>query len=160
MAIYLKCPELVGDVTADGFQKTIELSSLQVGAGVAVESAVGKAGNRSASNPSISEITISKQYDNTSGIIFKNLCTGTAIPKMEIFFVKSMKGANFAYLTITLEDVFFSGQSISSGGDLPSESVSLNFTKINFNYMKNDAEGVSAQGTIAGWDLSANKDAA
>lgn len=158
MSIYLKCTELPGGVTAEGFEKTIELTSYQFGAGIGIESAVGKAGNRSASNPSISEITVTKDYDNTSGLIFKNLCAGQSIPKMQIFFVKSMKGANFAYITVDLEDVFFSGQSMSSGGDKPTESVSLNFTKIKMSHMTNDEEGVSAQGTIAGWDLSTNKD--
>ena len=38
-----------------------------------------------------------------------------------------------AYLSYELEDVLFSGYSVSSGGDRPSETLSLNFTKITMN---------------------------
>ncbi len=82
------------------------------------------------------------------------------MPKVEIFFTKASgkdKAGNDVYLTITLEDVFFSGWSLSSGGDTPSESVSLNYAKVKTNYMKSDAAGQLSQGTLAGWDLATNK---
>jgi type VI secretion system secreted protein Hcp len=42
----------------------------------------------------------------------------------------------FTYLTYELSDVFISGYSVSSGGDTPVESVSLNFAKIKSVYKK------------------------
>jgi len=48
---------------------------------------------------------------------------------VEIDFAQSASSAR-AYYKVNLTDVLLSSDSISSGGDRPSESISLNFTKI------------------------------
>jgi type VI secretion system secreted protein Hcp len=50
--------------------------------------------------------------------------------KVTIDFCKTDQGNLEVYLSFELEDVMISGLSMSSGGDRPTESVSLNFTKI------------------------------
>ena len=163
MPIFMKSDDVKGEVTATGHLEEIELNSFQFGVGIGVSSPTAGGGKRTTSAASISEITVSKQLDNASGLIFDKLCAGTALPTVSILFTRASgkdKAGNDAYLTIELEDVLFSGWSISSGGDIPSESVSLNFTKIKMSYMKGDAEAGLTQGTIAGWDLAKNEAAA
>lgn len=161
MPIFIKLGDIKGEVTAQGFKEQIALDSVQVGAGVAVGSATTKGGTRTASAASISELTVTKTLDNATPLIFQQLATGKSIGKPVIVtFTKASgkdDGGNDPYLIITMEDVFISGQSLSSGGDLPSESLSLNFTKIKFDYKKSDATGVLSQGSLAGWDLATNK---
>jgi type VI secretion system secreted protein Hcp len=60
------------------------------------------------------------------------------------------------YLKIELEDAIVSAYSLSSGGDRPSESFSLNFAKISFQYDQFDGATVKT-GTPKKWDLSTNK---
>ena len=43
------------------------------------------------------------------------------------------------------------------GGDVPSESLSLNFTKIEWRYTPQKADGSPDAPVIATWDLAANK---
>ena len=161
MPIYMKCEEVKGEVTAEGYKDTVEVLSFQYGAGMPVTApSTSNTGKRTEGHVSLSEITISKMVDNASGVIFDKLAAGTSVPKIEFFFSKatgSDASGNDNYLVVTIEDVFFSGQSFSSGGGLPSESVSLNYAKIKTNYMKDSVKGDLTQGSLSGWDLTTNK---
>jgi type VI secretion system secreted protein Hcp len=159
MPIYLMNKDVMGEVTATGHEGEIELTSLQFGAALGVSAPTGGGGKRTHSAASFSEIQVTKQLDNASGLILAKLAAGTALPSVHIFFTRASgkdKSGNDAYLTIELEDVLFSGWSLSSGGDMPTESVSLNYAIIRMNYMKSDAESNLTQGTITGWDLAKN----
>jgi type VI secretion system secreted protein Hcp len=48
-------------------------------------------------------------------------------------------------------------QTGGSAGDLPTESISLNFTKIEIKYSPTKADGSLDAPVTAGWDLKANK---
>jgi len=59
------------------------------------------------------------------------------------------------YLTIEMDEAIVSSYSMSSAGERPSESFSLNFTKITYNYDKYDGSAVT-KGTPQKWDLEKN----
>ena len=67
---------------------------------------------------------------------------GDPVGKTEIAFTAAVKGESVAYLTLILEDVIVSGFSVSHGGgsEMPSESVSLNFTKFDWSFTGRDKE--------------------
>jgi type VI secretion system secreted protein Hcp len=158
----MKLGDIKGEATAEGHKDEIKIDSVQFGAGIAVSSPAGGAKSRSASAVSISEITVSKMMDNSSTVIFQKVCGGTVIPKCELFFTVASsadKSGNDAFLHITLEDVFVTGYSMSSGGDgRPSESVSLNFVSIAMVYQQGDEKGVlSKVAPEATWNLATNK---
>jgi type VI secretion system secreted protein Hcp len=162
MPIYMKIAEIPGEVAAEGHKNEIAIGSFQFGVGIGVEAptAGSGTGKRSTSAASFSEAVVSKTLDNSSGKFMETLASGTSLPKVEIFFVLATgkdKTGDDTYMTITLEDVFVSGYSLSSGGDMPTESVSLNYAKVKKNYMKSDSAGNLTQGTIAGWDIAGNK---
>ena len=48
-------------------------------------------------------------------------------------------------------------ESASDGGGLPSESVSINFSKIKFDYKQQNADGSLAAGSPKTWDVKLNK---
>ena len=50
-----------------------------------------------------------------------------------------------------------SGFSLSSGGDRPSESVSLNFSKIEFKDTSKKADGSAGENLTVNYDLSKQK---
>jgi len=58
--------------------------------------------------------------------------------------VAASKGESVAYATLEIEDVIVSGFSLSSGGDFPSESLSLNFTKFDWSFTGRDATQVGS----------------
>lgn len=137
MAIYLKIDSIKGSSTDAKFSEQIELNSFQWGAGLGVSSARG--GDRTTSEPSVSEATVTKTTDKSSELLFKALLKGEPVGKGTLSFTAASKGESVAYATLELEDLIISGFSMSSGGDFPSESLSLNFTKFDWSYTGRDA---------------------
>lgn len=128
-----------GDVTAEGYVDQIEIFSFQWGIGRGVDSAMGSSKNRQASAPSISEVVITKALDDSTAKILEEALDGKDAT-VTISFVRTGSPA-VLYLKYILQKVIMSGYSISSGGDRPSESISLNFTKVEINVIpeKDDA---------------------
>jgi type VI secretion system secreted protein Hcp len=131
MAIYLKYGKIAGAVTTDGFKDWIECGSFQWGVGRGIGTAARGSGNREGSEPSLSEITLTKITDISSVKLLQDAWGGTMDNKCIIQFTTTTKNKVETYLKYELENVGLSGFSISSGSDgMPSESISLNFTKI------------------------------
>ena len=61
------------------------------------------------------------------------------------------------YLKLTLTNTMISGYSLSSGGDRPSESLSLNFTKVEVKMLQNDPTGAGADSSNVTYDISTAK---
>lgn len=156
MAIYMQMGKIKGNVTAEGHKDWIELTSFQMGVGRAISTAVGKAKDREASAPSISEITVSKIMDESSPFLFQEATVGLA-QKVTIDFVTTGASKIETYLQYVLENCMVSGYSMSSGGDRPSETVSLSFTKITSNYIVYDDNGKQTSKFPAGYDLELGK---
>ena len=145
-----------GDSIVDGHEKWITCDSMQLGVGRAISSSGGGV-DRETSNPSFSEVTLSKSTDVASADLFMQATCGKGLGKAELHFIQT-GGAdkkNQVYMKIELEDAIVSSYSMSSGGDRPSESFSLNFTKISYQYDAFSGSKVTT-GTPKKWDLQKN----
>ena len=89
----------------------------------------GSTANREASEPSVSEVTLTKMMDSSSPKFFTESCTGAAGKKVVIHLVTTGSPGN-TYAEYTLTDALVSSYSMSSGGARQSESISLSFTKL------------------------------
>lgn len=159
MAIYLKFDkEIKGEVTAEGFPGQIQVGSVQWGVGIGVSSVTGNA-NREASIPSFSEVTITKTTDISSTPLFKETCGRENFTSATLSFTTTAKGnSNLVFLEIKLENVIISGYTMSSGGEgRPTESLSLNYTKITMKYMLDEKGTLAAKAPEVAWDLATNK---
>lgn len=158
MAIYMNYNNLgvKGRTTAEGYQDWIELNSFQFGVGRGIGSPVGASTDREASAPSVSEIVVTKVMEDASISLFQDALIGEGVPVI-IHFTKTNKDQLAVYLEIKLEATLISGYSVSSGGDAPSESISLNFTKIELKYHKQGETGTTAEPVAAGYDLALAK---
>jgi type VI secretion system secreted protein Hcp len=156
MAIYMKYAEIKGPVTTDGFKDWIELNSFQWGVGRAIGSAASGSTSRESSNPSLSEVTVTKPSDVASPKLFLDAVAGKLDSKVTIKFTTTSKGAITTFLTYEMENAGLSGYSLSSGGDMPMESLSLNFTKITETFSGMDP-GVSGSPETVGYDLTQMK---
>jgi type VI secretion system secreted protein Hcp len=155
-----KFGDIKGEVGIDQFTDQIELHSFQWGVGVGVSTPSQSTNNeRSASMPSFSEATVTKAFDLSSCQFMQKCVTGDEM-KVELTFLKSAGGENKAYMTVVMENVLISGFSLSSGGDMPSESISLNYTKFQVTYISQSANSDLAGKDKFGWDLVLNKAAA
>jgi hypothetical protein len=112
-------------VSAPGFSGgELPVFSAQVGSGIGVVQP------SSTSASSTSEFIFTKELDvNSMGF---NLATlqGTLCTNIEFKFYAS--NASVPYLSYRFQNVYFSGYSVSSGGERPIESISVNFKNYGF----------------------------
>jgi type VI secretion system secreted protein Hcp len=158
MPIYMNYDSLSikGDVTEDSHKDWIELSSFQWGVGRGISSPTGASADRESSAPSVSEITTTKAQDKASVKILTEALQGEG-KTVIIDLVKTEKGKLETYLQFTLTNTMISGYSMSSGGDRPSESLSLNFTKIEMKATPLGASGSTESPETVTYDLSTAK---
>jgi type VI secretion system secreted protein Hcp len=156
VAIYMKYGSIKGSVTEAGHKDGIELQSFQWGVGRGIGSPTGSSTTREASNPSISEIVVTKPQDAASTYLFTDAVAGQMNTDVTIEFTATSKGAVATYLKYLLSNTGLSGYSLSSGGDRPSESLSLNFTKVIWTFTPAASDLTGTPNTV-GYDLSQMK---
>ncbi len=142
MALYMKYGNINGSVTTDGFQKWIELHSFQWGVSRAIGSAARSMHGREHSEPSLSEVSVTKTTDVATPKLFLDAVAGKLDTKATIKFTTTIKGKVETFLTYELEN--------------PMESLALNFTKITETYTGMDP-GRSGSPESVGYDLTQMK---
>jgi type VI secretion system secreted protein Hcp len=160
MPIYMKYGAIAGDVTESGHAGWIELKSFQWGVGRGVSSPTGSSEDRESSAPSVSEVTVTKEFDKASVKLLTEAYQGTGdgdAKTVQIDFVRTNKGKLDIYSTFTLSNVIISGFSLSSGGDRPSESLSLNFVKIETSVTPMKPDGTADNAVKITYDLGQAK---
>ena len=144
MAIYLKYGPVNGSSTAQSHEQWITCDSITWGGGRAIGTPTGSAKNREASMVSISEVVISKNQDNSSPELLKRSYVGTDGEDVTIHLTTTSNEGVNTIMELKLTNTLVSGFSVSSGGDRPSESVSMNFTKIESTFHNQAVEGTEA----------------
>jgi type VI secretion system secreted protein Hcp len=156
VAIYMNWDGVPGDVTTQGFEKWIELTSFQWGVGRGIGSAMSGQASRESSIPSVSEIVVTKRTDGSSPGLWTDSVAGQLNTTVKIAFTTTSQGATTQFLNYELTNTGLSGYSISSGGDMPTESLSLNFTKVVWSFTGTDPS-VSGTPVTQGYDLTLAK---
>lgn len=152
MPIYMEIEGVKGNVTAEGHKEWIAVTSFQFGVGRAVGSPTGGAKDREASAPNFSEIVVTKEMEQSSPYLFSESLLGKG-KKVKIHLCRTSAGNLETYAEYELENTLISAYSASSGGDRPSESVSLNYTKIVFKYIPWKEDHAKDAPHPAGYDL-------
>lgn len=157
MAIYVqigKKDEIKGNVSSKGHENWIEVNSFQFGCGRSVPMMVGRQTEREASHPSLSEVTLTKLMDDSSPYLFQEALKGVG-KQVTIHVTKTGVNQLDNVVEYILGDAMISGYSVSSGGDAPSESVSLAYTKIEMKYFQWDESHKKASQVPVSYDLGA-----
>jgi type VI secretion system secreted protein Hcp len=156
MPIYMQYGSLKGDVTAEGHVGWIEVNSFQWGVGRGISSPTGGSSDREASAPSVSEVVVIKPTDIATVSILGESLEGEG-QDVTVDFCKTDKGALNVYLSFTMNNTMVSGFSMSTGGDRPQESISLNFTKIQLRDISLGAKNEDGAPATIGYDVGAAK---
>jgi type VI secretion system secreted protein Hcp len=152
----MKYDGIDGEATHQDHKKWIDVSSLQFGLGRGISTPSGSTANREASEPSVSEVTITKLMDSSSTKLLVESATGNAGKTVKIDLVSTGSPGN-TYVTYTLTNALISGYSVSTGGDRPSESISINFTKIEYKFTPYDVKNKAGTPVTVSYDLSTTK---
>ena len=160
MAIFMKCTNIQGESTTEGFKDWTEILSFQFGVGRAIASANGTS-TRESSLANLSEVSITKAADATSVKYFQQALCGKLDHVVEIRMVRVGAGAPQTFMGYKLEGVGVSSHSVSASGgpgvdSRPTESITLNFDKITMEYspIGDDLTGSASRYM---WDLALSK---
>jgi type VI secretion system secreted protein Hcp len=147
---FLKVDGIEGESPDSKHSKEIQLLSFSFGADQPASSSSG--GGAGTGKVNMHDLSVLKQVDKASPKLLVACATGQHIASA-VLTARKAGGDQQDYMTVTLSDVVISSVQASgqaAGGDgAPSEQVSLNFTKINFEYKEQGKDG-SLKGTVAG----------
>jgi type VI secretion system secreted protein Hcp len=154
--IFLKIPGVDGESQTKGKEKQIEIFSYSWGAhntsGVAHGSGSG------AGKVDISSLQLQKSLDASSGKLFLSCCQGKHFDEATLICREAGGSTPVEYLTIKMKQVFVENINwgASQGGGKPSESVSLTFASIAFDYFPQDEKGAKGSKASGGWNIKTN----
>src|SRR5262249_20229592 len=135
-----------------------EIEILSWSWGVSNPGSLSPAG-RPAGKPSISDISFMHGLDKASPLLLKACATGQHFKEASITRRKAGKGQQ-EFLVIKMNDVIVTSvQESDGGGDIPTESVSLAFAKVDVEYRPQKADGSLDAGIHFKYDLKASKGA-
>jgi type VI secretion system secreted protein Hcp len=155
MGIFVKYGSIKGDATHEDHKEWIAVESLHWGVSRSMSTKTGFGSDREASQPSLSDVTVSKDMDGSSIYLFKEACTGSKGQDCVVHVVATSDPGQ-TVVEYKLENALVSMYDASSGGDVPSETVGFNFTKMTFKYITYDEKGKPTP-TAASYDLSTGK---
>lgn len=157
MAIFMKYGSIVGEVTQLAHKQWIEVSSFQLGVGRGVSSGVGGGSKRESTAPHVSEVVVTKTFDISSPLLLKEALGGKAVDvKIELTQTDN-SGKHVSYQKYIFHDSLISGYSKSSGGARPSESISINFSKMDSEYLNIDDKFASKTTGHVIFDIALSK---
>lgn len=132
---------------------TIEIDSFSWG--VSNAGTMGHGGGGGSGKASFQDFHFTSKVSKASPKLMLAVAKGEHIPRA-ILFVRKSGGNQQDYYIIRLEDVMVTSYQSSAGGssgDVPTDQFSLNFSKIEFEYKPQNADGSLGEAVRASWDL-------
>jgi type VI secretion system secreted protein Hcp len=121
-----------------------------------MNTSAGSAANREASEPTISEVILTKVSDSSSTKLFQEACSGRTGKRTTIHMVTTGNPGD-TYIEYVLTNTLIASYSIDSNGDRPVETIKLNFTKMEVKYTPYDDMNKPKSPMIASYDLATSK---
>lgn len=155
MPVYMQYGSILGDVTESSHANWIELMSAHWGIARSVANPTGSATQRNVATPRVSELVISKLQDVASLPLIQEALTGS--PKtVTIDFARTGADTVDVYYSMTLSGTVITGFDQVAAEDRPSETLTLNFTKIAFKGTQMDSDGRGTSPSNYAWSVSNN----
>ena len=156
MPIYMQYGDIKGDATQQNHKEWMDISSIHWNVSRNMNTLAGAAANREASEPSISEVTLTKVSDKSSVRLFQEACTGNK-GKTAVIHMVTTGDPGETYIEYTLDNALIANYSVDSHGDRPVEHIRINFTKMQVKYTPRDAANTGQGQQVAAYDLAPGK---
>jgi type VI secretion system secreted protein Hcp len=162
---YLQIDGVPGEATNDKHKDWIEIISLGHEITQSVSSTRGSAGGASSGRSQHGDIAITKYVDKSSPKLYEAVSNGKAFAKAKIELCRA-GGSQVVFLAINLEEVMISkvqnnptlGPSSGAADALPTETIHLNYGKIEWVYTQQKRKDGSGGGNVtAKYDVTAGK---
>ena len=157
---FIQLDGIKGESTDDKHKDWIEILNFGFGASQPQSGTSSSSGNLGSARVNIQNFSFVKHLDLATPKLFEACCTGITIKTVTVNLNRA-GGDKAKYMEYKLTDCIIT--SVGKGGDskgdqdVPVESVSIAFGKIEMTYTKIGIDGKAAGNASAGWDLKANK---
>jgi type VI secretion system secreted protein Hcp len=153
--IFAKIGDIKGESTDAKHKDEIEVLSFSWG--VTNSGDIGSGGGGGAGKATFHDLSFIHSIDKASPLLLQACATGMHLKEATIAHRKPGKNQQ-DYLIIKMNDVLITGVSLSDSSSGSSESVSLAFAKVDFEYKPRKANGTLDAGIHFKYDLKANKE--
>lgn len=154
--MFLKIDGVEGEAQDDKHKNEIAIASYKMG----VDNAGSGGGNMGSSSGKalVRDIQVTMVVNKASPNLFLACCTGKHFATAWLYVRKAGEKA-LEYETIKLTDVFVSSfsKTTDKDGAMATDSVSLNFAKIEYTYKPQNADGSAAPNITKTYDVNANR---
>ena len=149
--IFMTIAGIQGGSTASGHSGAIDVLSMShvISQAVSLNPSKGGGAGVTTSPASHGELNLVKPTDQSTPLLYDAATHGGPIQSAEIDFISNSPTAVLFY-KVTLSQVYISGISTSTGGDTPTDSVSMFYGKIVWSYIRVDGD------VTASWDRISN----
>jgi len=156
--IYLKIESIKGNCTAEDFKEQIIVDSFQVSANNAITRDPANS-ERTLDRVQFSEMTFSKEMDSSSMLLYAACAGNEKLGNVTVSVTRTDGDEQMLLVKFELEDAMISNVSSSghSGGGLPGESFSINYTAITGQYTKQKSDATDGGQAVMGWDMKTRK---
>lgn len=156
---FLKLDGIPGESTDEKHKNEIQIDSFSWG--VTNTGTMGRGGGGGSGKADFTDISFTKWGDSSSPALVGAAASGEHI-KTAVFTARKQggKAGQQDFMTITLSDVMVSSYHTSGQGgadSIPLDNFSLNFTKIEYKYMEQKADGSLGGNKVAKYDRATNK---
>ena len=141
-----------GETTDADFPNQLQPTSWSIGA--------QNSGNLGGANkPHLQEMNLTLQVSAATPSLMKAVVSGTHLKQVTITCRKADGSKKVVFLQIRLHDAYVTSHNASSGTDgesVPTESISINFVKVEYAYSRQKPDGSVEPARLASWDQNKN----
>ena len=152
---FLKLDNIKGESVDSKHAGEIDVLSWTWGASQSASFQSGSGGGTAKVN--VHDITVTKLVDRSSPTLLGLCFTGTAV-KSAVLSMRKAGGTQMEYINITMEDAVVSstGHVNTPGTEQLTETITLNFARVKFNYTPQKPDGSADAAVKFGYDIAKN----
>jgi type VI secretion system secreted protein Hcp len=150
MAAFMKLGDIQGEATDQGHKNWIILETMSSAITRSIPEGA-KDQQRSRGNTTLGDVVIVRQLDKSSTKLQEACANGTFYTEVLIDFCSQIKNKQEPYLKYKLSNVIVSSYHVNaheSGSPVPTESVTLAYTKVEWNYVIIDPKTGDNKGNV------------
>lgn len=150
-------PEIKGESSAAGYEGQIEVDNFSYGVTQPGGFSFAKGGTKVQSQ--LEDLSVSFRMCSASPKLMQYSASGKHLDKATLTSLKAAGDKAAKYLEINLTDVVVSSyhSGTSSNDDMPTETITLNFAKIDKEYFSTDNKGVATSAGKGSWNQQTGK---
>lgn len=159
MPYFLKIEGIAGDSTDAKHKGEIEIESFSFGVAQSDPPHGGGGGGGGAGKPSFEDLHVVTGFSRASPRLLEACATGEQIKSAVLTGQRAGGKAQFEFMTLTLSDVLVSAYSsgaASAGAAIPSDELSLAYSKLQIEHKAISPTGAGGGSTVAGFDVKRN----